>query len=172
MNHRAVKHASKRKCRNLPNCPWGNQCWFKHDMDLSVNHDNEEEIQDTNPPEHLEFKCRSCNESFNSKNQLMKHRKTKHMQHVRPCMLYLGGKCTRNMEQCWYAHGQGVQVNQHTTNPNLNPTPILNVDFPPLPSTQDPPDQITLLTTIVHQMQMNQMKMQEKLEQMSQLSRV
>ena len=93
----------------------------------------------------------------------MKHRKAKHLHQMRHCILYPLGKCTRSGEDCWYTH-----PHQGQDNSNPRPVPNLNnvVDFP-LPQTyQHPPDQMTILTKLVHEMQMNQKKMQEKMEQM------
>ena len=186
MNHRVVEHPSRKKCRNFPKCDWGNGCWYVHpkdSMDLSVYHDTQEEVEvvqnnstpspppqelPSPPPQELPFSCRSCSDKFSSKNQLMNHRKTKHQPQMRPCTLYLSGRCHRSVEQCWYTHAQQVQVTPNPPNPT--PAPSSNVvDFPKLPAPQNPPDQITTLTKLVQQMQVTQMKMQEKMEQLFQM---
>ena len=168
MNHRVVEHPSKRICKKFPNCFRGNECWYVHPeeaMDTSPPLQNtEEEIQATSTqPQELEFKCRTCKESFATKNQLMKHRKAKHPHQTRPCILYPFGRCTRSAEECWYMHPhQGQDNHSPRPAPNLNNV----VDFPLIQTQQHPPDQITTLAKLVQEMQMNQKIMQEKMEQM------
>ena len=178
MNHRVVEQPSTRKCRKFPNCDKGNACWYVHpkdSMDISVYHDTNEEVaevQNHSPRQELEFSCRSCSESFSTKNQMMKHRKTKHASQMRPCTLYATGRCHRSAEQCWYQHSQNVQANtsSHTPNATSNSAPPPSIasaaNFPKLPTPLQPPDQLTNLVNMVTSLASTVNVMQEQMKQL------
>jgi hypothetical protein len=48
--------------------------------------------------------CYICGWKVDSKGDLMKHRKEKHIQHVRICLYFEKGNCDFDAEDCWYQH--------------------------------------------------------------------
>ena len=72
--------------------------WYKHkntstDRVAAVNTTHQDNV----------FNCRTCNNEFQSRNDLMYHRKHDHPGSVFQCENYLTGRCN---EDSWYPHGQ------------------------------------------------------------------
>ena len=47
--------------------------------------------------------CRYCDQKFNNKDELMRHRKYKHEKNVAICRENIDGQCKFN-DHCWYKH--------------------------------------------------------------------
>ena len=54
------------------------------------------------------IKCNTCGKDFNSKSELMNHRKLEHTKLVATCKNYLDGQCNRE-NTCWWIHRQGKE---------------------------------------------------------------
>ena len=65
-------------------------CWWNHE----VNKDNQNQ----------NIKCFVCNETFNSKSTMMKHRKRNHPGLVRKCSLFIQNNCKFQNDTCWFIH--------------------------------------------------------------------
>ena len=52
------------------------------------------------------FTCTFCGESFESKTELMVHRKTKHKSKVRMCTNFMQNNCKFESKACWYSHDE------------------------------------------------------------------
>ena len=50
------------------------------------------------------IKCRTCGEHFNTKSNLMNHRKDKHLNTVAHCRNNLKGTCSYPSRMCWWNH--------------------------------------------------------------------
>ena len=50
------------------------------------------------------YNCNYCEESFDSKNELMIHKKNDHEENVSICKYFLKDMCAFNDENCWYSH--------------------------------------------------------------------
>ena len=48
--------------------------------------------------------CNFCENMFENKRDLMKHKKEEHTEKVDICWQYLGGKCEFEEEKCWFLH--------------------------------------------------------------------
>ena len=53
--------------------------------------------------------CHYCDDSFDTKNLLMKHRKASHLEKVKPCIFFSEGMCTYG-ELCWFNHDTRTKV--------------------------------------------------------------
>ena len=112
MNHRKEAHPSNKKCRDFPDgkCNFGLKCWYVHEeelMDLDESFKNEE-------PRHKYY---ICSEEFATKDQLKRHRKSKHIMNVQTCEKFLLDKCDRKEEQCWYKHVSDESNPKSKSNP-------------------------------------------------------
>ena len=58
----------------------------------------------TNRQKEKVFKCRTCEQVFNLKFDLMKHRKLEHNENVESCFNAASGTCTFGVESCWFKH--------------------------------------------------------------------
>ena len=85
------------------NCPYGNRCFYSH-----------------TPISENKFRCFQCNEEFDTKGDMMVHRKT-HGE-VRTCSRFLNNQCERGND-CWWNHTNNRQVFRHV--PGNLPPPIL-----------------------------------------------
>ena len=113
MNHRKSSHKAK-VCRNLPNCKFGDKCWYTHPM----REDTMEVCDDPQP----EFQCNTCGNKFNDKKSLMLHKRITHPGITSACRDFLKGSCHRGKE-CYYRHSQADM-----------PGAVTAQDFPPLPT--------------------------------------
>ena len=53
----------------------------------------------------INFTCYTCKETFSTMNELMSHRKKKHIDLCKPCEPKNGPCCFENMpEMCWFVH--------------------------------------------------------------------
>ena len=54
------------------------------------------------------IKCRNCGETFNTKWDMMAHRKTMHLSTVAYCKRNIDGTCPYTQERCWWNHAEKV----------------------------------------------------------------
>ena len=101
--HRFDVHRTFKPCKNITNCPYGNRCFYSH-----------------TPISENRFRCFQCNEEFDTKGDMMVHRKT-HGE-VRTCSRFLNNQCERGND-CWWNHTNNRQVFRHV--PGNLPPPIL-----------------------------------------------
>ena len=91
MDHRKTKHIeSVAFCRKKlqANCPYTDEkCWWNHDEKFKEN-----------------INCFICGETFDNKNEMMKHRKRKHSNLIKHCTEFSLNKCRFKDEQCWFKH--------------------------------------------------------------------
>ena len=73
-------------------CFRGSTCWFVHTDEMEV--DNSANIR---------FNCNFCSCEFESKNELMEHKKGQHETEVNICSKFVSGICFRDTK-CWYRH--------------------------------------------------------------------
>ena len=76
-----------------------NICWNSHKI-----------YKNTDKTSKVEFKCKYCGNTFSSKNELMKHRKTNHMQNIAPCRDKTNCKYG---EVCWYQHENNLNESSY-----------------------------------------------------------
>ena len=99
MNHRKIKHIQTvANCAKKINgeCRFSSQkCWWNHEFNLEIENKSEDQ-----------FKCFTCNETFNSKGRMMLHKKEKHGHLVRSCIDHIDNKCTFNDKSCWFRHDE------------------------------------------------------------------
>ena len=130
MNHRKEVHPSNRKCRNFPDgkCNWGKKCWWVHAEDLM-------DFEETTVQADLKHKCYNCNQEFETKDSLKKHKKTEHPENVRKCENFSSNKCKRNDTHCWFIH------QPEDSNVESSPSPQKNQVFCKDPKDPFPPEQ-------------------------------
>ena len=58
-------------------------------------------IDETKKPK---FECHLCDNAFSTIDDLKKHGKRTHPNHVNICEKFLAGTCARNSDSCWYKH--------------------------------------------------------------------
>ena len=94
MVHRKQKHKSTvAVCNNYlaGKCPFSPEtCWWNHTKNSELKDDT--------------VVCFTCDETFVSKNDMMKHRKCEHEAMVRPCSNFLKNNCQRQDNTCWFIH--------------------------------------------------------------------
>ena len=89
--HKKTNHGSHKLCRHFSindptRCSHGQYCTFSHIPILEGKH-----------------RCFDCGEDFNSKNDMMLHRKSIHKERVIICRKFVHGQCRLNTE-CWFTH--------------------------------------------------------------------
>ena len=93
MLHRKTEHYnSVATCRKFAdkNCPFVEEtCWWRHT-------EKERPMED--------IRCFVCGNTFQGKNELMKHRKKEHAHIVKDCEKFKDGKCGFQNDYCWYIH--------------------------------------------------------------------
>ena len=66
------------------------------------------DIEHTSPSfegdEQTFFACNFCQEAFESKRDLMLHRKESHSEKVSSCWQFSAGNCEFGEEKCWFVH--------------------------------------------------------------------
>ena len=91
MNHRKKEHSDTVAfCRNYREgkCNYADDmCWWNHEKKKEEN-----------------IKCYFCNNIFESKSQLMAHRKKEHQQSVKPCNQFRENTCRFKDDTCWFKH--------------------------------------------------------------------
>ena len=86
MVHRKIEHySSVALCRNGIECKFSDRCWWKHKKD----HGNM-------------IDCFLCEQSFQTKGEVMLHRKSVHPKTVKICNNFKTDKCTYT--SCWFRH--------------------------------------------------------------------
>ena len=97
MTHKKKKHTENISiCWNFLNgvCPFGDLCWFKHEINSSENK-TESNIKST--------KCNICDKTLRDKKDFMMHRKKEHDEKLEMCKLFQKGNCSYK-ENCWFSH--------------------------------------------------------------------
>ena len=96
MNHRKLKHIETIAfCKNKleGNCPFSDQkCWWNHQK---VENNKDDSI-----------KCYVCDELFEARSSMMKHRKVNHPNIIRKCFNYLQNRCNFTSSSCWFSHDE------------------------------------------------------------------
>ena len=122
MKHRKEVHPSTNVCKYFKTdggCKWGDECLYVHIVDMVVGDAPTPDLTPTPPspspptppPSSTpQLTCRKCGETFNSKHNLMSHRKQAHVENVRPCRDFLQNNCRRGEGRCWYKHGNNQQA--------------------------------------------------------------
>ena len=114
--HRKQKHKTFKPCRNLPDCPYENNCIFNH-QEVNKNM----------------FLCYECGFEYKSLSDLMFHRKTHH--NVNECIKFNENKCKFTDESCWYTHNE----QQNIMNKDNKQQDTHKQGFWDPPSSSDPP---------------------------------
>ena len=98
-DRRDSDHPSKRKCTQDPECERGTQCWFRHRRPRQTQNSSRTEHNGNN------FTCKTCQNNFKDKNELMFQRKREHSNNI-ACEDFLAGTCRRGTqgEFCWHRH--------------------------------------------------------------------
>ena len=91
-DHRREEHPSTLRCNYYPNCKFGTKCLYVHVEEMDV----EGTVIESDE------KCKSCDKKFQSKNEVMKHRKVEHPTTVSECRDFKQARCLRN--ECWFRH--------------------------------------------------------------------
>ena len=107
MNHRKSDHPSNRRCKFYLKqaCIFDSDtCWYRHEEQL---------VNDLEHQDKTENECKDCEQKFQSKSDLMKHRKMEHQNRVSRCRDYLQGKCDLNDSLCWFIHEQQENKEAH-----------------------------------------------------------
>ena len=94
-----VQHEHSEEVKNCKHflegkCFFGETCWFSHDQNIEIE----------------KIKCLFCDYSFDSKSELMSHRKTEHPNRVKKCKYENNGSCQHGPNFCWYKHTE-IQKN-------------------------------------------------------------
>ena len=122
MKHRKEVHPTTKICKFFnteKGCNYGEECIYVHIVKMVVGDDptpvdtptSPKPSSPTPPPSNSpQLTCRTCGESFNSKHNLMNHRKQVHIQNVRQCRDYEENKCRRGEDRCWYKHQSTQQA--------------------------------------------------------------
>ena len=94
MTHRKSMHSNTVAfCRNKreDKCDYSDDmCWWRHDAESMSSAE--------------EIKCFVCGKTFESKPEMMKHRKKMHSQVIMPCTQFQINKCRFQDERCWFKH--------------------------------------------------------------------
>ena len=94
MTHRKSEHLGTiAHCRNnlQGKCDYTDQmCWWNHAPEV--------------PTSEANFKCYVCDNTFESKYDMMVHRKKEHGSIIKPCNLYQDNSCRFTNESCWFRH--------------------------------------------------------------------
>ena len=147
MNHRKTEHPSKKICRyfRMQACDFDAEtCWYRHENNSS----EKEEIVD-------EDSCKDCDEKFQIKSDLMKHRKMNHRSKVYGCRDFVQGKCTFQESSCWFLHDKVEEDNE-----SLKDIERKKQDFHEAQK-NIPPDQMTLMMNLIQKLSL-QVEMLEK----------
>ena len=95
MSHRKSEHpGTVAFCRNnaLEKCYFSAEaCWWSHSKEKSN--------------DSKKITCYICAKAFNSRAEMMVHRKMNHLKVVRQCELFMKNNCTFNDSSCWFLHG-------------------------------------------------------------------
>ena len=79
-------------------------CWYSHDLNANSNSIIKNK-----------YVCKYCDQVFQSKNELMKHRIVKHFQSVALCRDDINNEC-KHKDECWYRHEMKItNTHENTT---------------------------------------------------------
>ena len=95
-------------CKFLPNCQYGERCYYSH----------EQKVENVYP-------CFECGEKFNGIKNLMVHRKFKH--ELSTCKKFLENKCAFNADTCWFKHQLANKSQDFQMDPVKLKPPIENL---------------------------------------------
>ena len=101
MNHRKMEHPSNKKCRYYQTeaCRFDSEtCWYIHAI---------ESPKGLYQNKGYDNSCDQCAKMFESKLDLMKHRKTEHSDKVAKCINFAQGNCSFTESSCWFMHDEG-----------------------------------------------------------------
>ena len=108
IEHRRAKHPSTKKCNKFPQCVNGDRCLYIHEESVVNNEDGSKHSGQTQGEEGR-ITCRTCQEDFKDKNEMMVHRKIQHLNVVGVCKNIAAGiNCRKGPENCWYRHDQHI----------------------------------------------------------------
>ena len=104
MNHRKLKHIETvAYCKNSleGKCTFTHEmCWWTHNGNQ---HSKEEEIE-----------CFICNNTFETKSSMMRHRKISHPSVIRQCNNFVRNMCKFQNSSCWFRHvEQTMETNEN-----------------------------------------------------------
>ena len=91
------RHKTFKPCRNIPDCEFGINCLYNHNS-----YDKNKSL------------CYECGNEFNTFNELMFHRKSKHT--MRACENFMQNRCRFSSERCWFNHNDSrTSIDKHQT---------------------------------------------------------
>ena len=127
MKHRKDQHTeSVAQCGNYMEgrCPYSDMfCWWSHANRV----DNG-------------IRCFICNETFQTKTDLMSHRKKKHVNLVRLCNQFQMNACRFQDEACWFKHTSEEENNDDKSKPKADDDEVMsNPVFQKVSEDLDPP---------------------------------
>ena len=110
MVHRKKKHSNKVNiCQRFlaGSCDLGDdKCWYKHEQ------------KDTGNDDLFRIQCSNCEKVFETRFDLMHHRKSVHYQEVPRCSKSLIGTCWFGPKTCWFHHEEVEKINESGNNEN------------------------------------------------------
>ena len=116
MNHKREDHPSTiQNCRYFMqgNCGFGKDCWY--------NHNQYESCKPTSQQILKEFKCHLCSNIFKSKQEIMKHRKTGHIEKISDCVNNKNGWCRFSAKEYLYKHSKSSYEDEsESQNPRMS----------------------------------------------------
>ena len=107
MNHRKVEHPNTvAACKNYleGQCDYAESCWWKHSDGVQI-----------------EIDCYFCKKSFDTKANVMMHRKKEHPRTVKQCNQFKESKCKHGEERCWFMHENKSENNSDFRKSMENP---------------------------------------------------
>ena len=126
MNHRKNKHIENvAPCRNnIENkCPYADyMCWWNHNEERGEN-----------------IKCFICSKSFESKIDMMRHRKIEHKEMVRTCSQFLQNMCRFKNDSCWFKHEKETKKDNDIDSQNEDMDENIEEVFQKVSEDLDPP---------------------------------
>ena len=103
MKHRKNQHIGfVAPCRNEKEgkCSFtAEMCWWNHNKVQNIPKEN--------------FKCFKCSETFQSKANMMIHRKKIHTELVRKCLKYAQNDCYFKNDFCWFLHAEEMDTDEN-----------------------------------------------------------
>ena len=106
-SHRRDEHMRTEVCSFFRNnkCKFpADKCWNSHEI---------------TPGENDKFGCYVCNQTFLSKNRMMRHRKREHPESAQMCREFGIGSCDKEEDNCWYLHKKDFQIVRNKNAPPL-----------------------------------------------------
>ena len=152
MNHRKLEHASSKICRyfKLNKCIFdASDCWYKHPASSFT----EKEVD-------LGHACDKCEKVFESKSDLMKHRKTEHGSVISKCRKFAQGNCDYTDSTCWFSHiEQNENLDDNTSN---NHETEIKDNFFHMAQDKTPPDYMTRIMGLIDKLSMQVKNLENK----------